>query len=111
MTRARQTPASATSAAAQTPATAPIPDDPERAEGQPTGPRAGADGTDRAVGTHIAAGTDHADGEARRSMIAIAAYYRAERRGFADGQAEGDWFAAEQEVDLLLNGPTPDTPS
>jgi DUF2934 family protein len=40
--------------------------------------------------------------EARRALIAAAAYLRAERRGFAPGQETDDWFAAEAEVDALL---------
>jgi hypothetical protein len=40
--------------------------------------------------------------EARRAMIAEAAYLRAERRGFATGNEEEDWLAAEAEVDALL---------
>ena len=40
--------------------------------------------------------------EARRGMIAQAAYLRAERRGFAPGCEEEDWLAAEAEVDALL---------
>lgn len=40
--------------------------------------------------------------EARRTMIAEAAYLRAERRGFAPGQETEDWLAAEIEVDALL---------
>ena len=40
--------------------------------------------------------------EARRAMIAQAAYLRAERRGFAPGYEEEDWLAAEAEVDALL---------
>ncbi len=39
---------------------------------------------------------------ARRELIAIGAYLRAERRGFAHGHAEEDWLAAEAEVDALL---------
>jgi hypothetical protein len=35
-------------------------------------------------------------------MIAVAAYFRAERRGFAPGAAEQDWLAAEQDIDRLL---------
>jgi len=61
-----------------------------------------------------AAQESHTDGdgaEVRRSLIAAAAYYRAERRGFVDGQADDDWFAAEAEVDLLLNARGNDTPS
>jgi len=36
-------------------------------------------------------------------MIAAAAYYRAERRGFAPGCDLEDWLAAEAEVDSLLS--------
>jgi len=39
----------------------------------------------------------------RRAMIAEAAYLRAERRGFAQGNEEEDWLAAEAEVDKLLS--------
>ena len=38
----------------------------------------------------------------RREMISVAAYYRAERRGFAPGGADQDWLAAEAEIDRLL---------
>lgn len=38
----------------------------------------------------------------RREMISVAAYYRAERRGFAPGEAERDWFEAVSEIDRLL---------
>jgi hypothetical protein len=31
-------------------------------------------------------------------MVAEAAYYRAERRGFRDGSPEQDWFEAEEEI-------------
>lgn len=41
--------------------------------------------------------------ETRRAMIAEAAYLRAERRGFVPGGEEGDWLAAEKEVDALLS--------
>lgn len=44
--------------------------------------------------------------EQRRSMIARAAYYRAEQRGFAPGEEVGDWLAAEAEIDRALGGPT-----
>ena len=40
--------------------------------------------------------------EARRALIAEAAYLRAERRGFAPGNETEDWLAAEAEVDALL---------
>ena len=35
----------------------------------------------------------------RRRRIAMAAYYRAERRGFAPGHEVEDWLAAEAEID------------
>lgn len=38
----------------------------------------------------------------RRGMIAMAAYYRAEKRRFAPGFEIEDWIAAEREVDELL---------
>jgi hypothetical protein len=41
-------------------------------------------------------------GEDRYRMIAEAAYYRAEQRGFAPGSELDDWLAAEIEVDALL---------
>jgi hypothetical protein len=40
--------------------------------------------------------------DARRAMIAEAAYLRAEARGFAPGYELDDWIAAESEVDSLL---------
>lgn len=35
----------------------------------------------------------------RRRLIAEAAYYRAEARGFAPGSETDDWLAAEAEID------------
>ncbi len=40
--------------------------------------------------------------EERWKMIAIAAYHRAEKRGFAPGSELQDWAEAEKEVDELL---------
>ena len=34
----------------------------------------------------------------RRRKVAEAAYYRAERRGFAPGGEDTDWLAAEHEI-------------
>ena len=42
--------------------------------------------------------------EVRRATIAQAAYFHAERRGFAPGGEEQDWLKAEAEVDALLKG-------
>lgn len=40
--------------------------------------------------------------EEREYMIAEAAYYRAERRGFAPGNEMEDWLQAETEIDSLI---------
>jgi hypothetical protein len=42
------------------------------------------------------------DEAARREMVAIAAYFRAERRGFAAGDPLDDWLGAEAEIAQLL---------
>lgn len=42
------------------------------------------------------------NGIERDEMIAVAAYYRAERRGFNGGDTLADWLEAEAEVDALL---------
>ena len=40
--------------------------------------------------------------EARWRMIAEAAYFKAQRRGFVGGDATRDWAEAEQEIDAWL---------
>jgi hypothetical protein len=40
--------------------------------------------------------------EERRRMIAEAAYFRAERRGFAAGGELDDWVQAETDIDRLV---------
>ncbi len=35
-------------------------------------------------------------------MVAVAAYYRAEQRGFSGGSEVEDWLAAEADVERLL---------
>jgi hypothetical protein len=40
--------------------------------------------------------------EQRAALIAEAAYFRAEKRGFAPGHEKDDWLAAEAEVDARL---------
>ncbi|MCK6371616.1 MAG: DUF2934 domain-containing protein [Gammaproteobacteria bacterium] len=42
-------------------------------------------------------------GEDRQRLIAEAAYFRAERRGFQPGCELEDWLAAEIEIDALLD--------
>ena len=45
----------------------------------------------------------------RRRWIAEAAYFRAQRRGFQNGDALQDWLAAEAEVDRALAASVMDT--
>lgn len=40
--------------------------------------------------------------ETRQKMIAEAAYYIAERRGFAGNESYDDWVKAEAEIDAML---------
>lgn len=40
--------------------------------------------------------------EARARMIAEAAYYIAEKRGFIHGHHDADWAQAEKQIDALL---------
>jgi hypothetical protein len=42
--------------------------------------------------------------EERYRMIEEAAYYRAEKRGFAPGGEQEDWAAAVAEIDAMLAG-------
>ncbi|MEW6168396.1 MAG: DUF2934 domain-containing protein [Pseudomonadota bacterium] len=49
------------------------------------------------------AGGSGAQKEVRQTMIAEAAYYRASRRGFVDGDPVEDWLSAEREIDQQLN--------
>lgn len=41
--------------------------------------------------------------EERYRMIATAAFFRAEQRGFATGHETEDWIASEAEIDAILN--------
>ena len=47
-------------------------------------------------------GVTNVDPEFRHEMVATAAYYIAEQRGFAPGQEVEDWLAAEAAVDATL---------
>ena len=40
-----------------------------------------------------------AEAAERRERIAVAAYYKAERRGFREGSEHDDWLEAEKEVE------------
>ncbi|HUK03008.1 MAG TPA: DUF2934 domain-containing protein [Steroidobacteraceae bacterium] len=57
----------------------------------------------RALPAAPAAAGANVSAESRRGMIAEAAYWRAERRGFAPGNEMDDWLAAEREVDAFLS--------
>jgi hypothetical protein len=41
-------------------------------------------------------------GYPREELVAVAAYYRAERRGFTPNAEMSDWLEAEAEVESLL---------
>ena len=47
---------------------------------------------------------DWNNAEDRYAMIAEAAYYKAEQRGFAMGYEDVDWIEAEKELTELLSG-------
>lgn len=60
------------------------------------------------------AGSAGIDADMRRARIAIAAYYKAERRDFAPGREVEDWLEAEREFDAGPAGPAAaaaDTPA
>jgi hypothetical protein len=40
--------------------------------------------------------------EERQEMVAVAAYFRAERRGFVPGHELEDWWKAASEIDRML---------
>jgi hypothetical protein len=42
--------------------------------------------------------------EERREMVAVAAYYLAERRGFPGSGALDDWIAAERQIERMIEG-------
>ncbi|MGC2456410.1 MAG: DUF2934 domain-containing protein [Gallionellaceae bacterium] len=44
-----------------------------------------------------------ANGMDREEMIAVAAYYLAEHRGFDGGDPLADWLAAEADIDAAFN--------
>ncbi len=54
--------------------------------------------------SHAAKKANGARTEDRFERISIAAYYRAEARGFEPGLAMEDWLTAEAEVDRMAAG-------
>ncbi len=55
-----------------------------------------------AKGRRRRGGNEASAAASRREMIATAAYFRAERRGFQGGDPAEDWLQAEADVDRLL---------
>jgi hypothetical protein len=80
----------------------------QRTRGEPrrsrTTPKASAPATGEAAGNSRPASkrTAAKTTKPRHTMIAEAAYFLAERRGFAPGQELDDWLQAEAEVDVLV---------
>ncbi len=62
-------------------------------------------------GTNFEPTTQTASPEQRTAMIQMAAYLRAERRGFQGGDPAQDWLEAEREVDAILRPQTRRTPT
>jgi hypothetical protein len=56
----------------------------------------------RAVSSAAAISTAAISEDERRRMIAEAAYYLAEQRGFTGGDPDGDWLQAEVQINRLL---------
>jgi hypothetical protein len=58
--------------------------------------------TSRVVASGVSKSVHDDDGpsieQLRRQRIALAAYYRAQSRGFEPGQEEADWHAAEAQI-------------
>lgn len=74
-------------------------------EGKSTKPAIAPSGSQvRGTGNSAAnPATPQVTDEQRRQMIAVVAYYRAERRGFCEGGELDDWLAAEAEINQKLD--------
>lgn len=68
--------------------------------------RAKSRARDRSETTSVASEGNSLDEATRRAMIAEAAYYRAERRGFAPGFELEDWLLSENEVEAQIQSQT-----
>lgn len=72
----------------------------------PVAPEGGA-GRKTTAAKRVTSGRNQApprvDSDIRHAMIAQAAYFRAERRGFEDGSQLDDWFEAEREISRILD--------
>ncbi len=65
-------------------------------------PRKRAPRKPRAAASAASSFTNFVGPEQRAALIAEAAFFRAEKRGFAPGHETEDWLAAEAEVDAKL---------
>jgi len=68
------------------------------------GPRPLSDSAQPPPSNRAPAGFDRSS--SRDALIATAAYYRAQKRGFRPGHETEDWLAAEREVDGTGTAPT-----
>lgn len=64
----------------------------------------------RKTATPAAARPSRTDEPERGELVRLAAYFRAERRGFAPGYELEDWLAAEAEVSARLGSVPPARP-
>jgi hypothetical protein len=83
----------------------------------PERPRRPAPAANRPAATPVATGlstrlepspkgpADFEPSSSRQALIATAAYYRAEKRGFQPGHELQDWLAAEREIDRVGSDP------
>ena len=61
-------------------------------------------GQSKAEAAHTGASETRLSEDERRRMVAEAAYYRAQQRGFSAGGEVDDWLTAEREISRLLQG-------
>ena len=64
----------------------------------------------KSVSTQSRGASAAAPAAEREEMVRTAAYFRAERRGFAPGYEWEDWLAAEAEVGALAGSQPPSKP-
>jgi len=60
--------------------------------------------TDRKSAASKPGGVSLSSPDDRRHRIAVAAYFKAKERGFAQGRALEDWLEAEKEIEALSSG-------
>jgi hypothetical protein len=73
----------------------------------PKEPATAASASDPKSPDHVCTPACTHEDERRRAMIAEAAYFIAERRGFSTGSELDDWLVAEVQIDFLLKAVPP----